>query len=391
MYDHEKARPRGFGFITFTEEEAVDRVFAAGPVYIMHQKQVEVKRAVPKEAMPSTPSSSSKDAASHGPPPPPPLSFNSPRHHQSNNKNNISNINNHQQVRSNQDVMCFSPQRHLHLQHQQHQQQLSGLIAGTMPVNPTAGSSSMLLSHSSGSYSVATTPNSVSSHQNQHYFNTMGPQHQIRTPQSFASPPPLSTAASSSLGKQLSMPSESIVDGLARAYPGSGSLLLSQLASEAERIVNYNGNCNNGTGGGLIKLGSGSYMGSIQQSGDHHHLALAGLAGGSSGGGSLAGSGSLSSRLPSDSTSSPLAAMGPQLFTRHSLDGGGGGGFSLEMPMPLNSNVDASATTSLLNVSKPIGLEGLNHALHQAQIQQQQQQQQQNPSTPAKNPNPIWG
>jgi hypothetical protein len=295
--------------------------------------------------------------------------------------------------------MCFSPQRHHHLQHH-HQQQPSSLIGGSsMTVNPTAGTLPMLLSHSSGSYSVATTPNSLSSYQNQHYFSTMGQQHQIGTPQSFSSPPQLSTS-SSSLGKQLSMPSGSTVDGLVRAYPGSGSLLLSQLSSEAERIVNYNnGNSNNGTGtgtctgtgtgGGLIKLGGGSYMGSIQQSGYHHHLALAGLTGGSSEGGSLAGCGSLSSRLPSDSTSSPSVAMGSQLFTRHSLDGGGGGGFSLDMPMPLNSNTDVTAPTSLLNVSKPIGLEGLNHALHQAQIQQQQQQQ--NPLTPAKIPNPIWG
>ncbi|KAF8410830.1 hypothetical protein HHK36_003367 [Tetracentron sinense] len=48
MYDHNTQRPRGFGFITYDSEEAVDRVL----LKIFHElngKMVEVKRAVPKE------------------------------------------------------------------------------------------------------------------------------------------------------------------------------------------------------------------------------------------------------------------------------------------------------------------------------------------------------
>ncbi|XP_047310123.1 heterogeneous nuclear ribonucleoprotein 1-like [Impatiens glandulifera] len=51
MYDHNTQRPRGFGFITFDSEEAVDKVL----VKIFHElggKMVEVKRAVPKELSP---------------------------------------------------------------------------------------------------------------------------------------------------------------------------------------------------------------------------------------------------------------------------------------------------------------------------------------------------
>ncbi|KAL8243350.1 hypothetical protein R6Q59_009608 [Mikania micrantha] len=51
MYDHNTQRPRGFGFITYDSEEAVDRVLYK----IFHElngKMVEVKRAVPKELSP---------------------------------------------------------------------------------------------------------------------------------------------------------------------------------------------------------------------------------------------------------------------------------------------------------------------------------------------------
>ncbi|KAI7846467.1 hypothetical protein COHA_000002 [Chlorella ohadii] len=39
MYDHENKRPRGFGFITFAEEEAVEAVFARGTIQTIHDKQ----------------------------------------------------------------------------------------------------------------------------------------------------------------------------------------------------------------------------------------------------------------------------------------------------------------------------------------------------------------
>lgn len=51
MYDHNTQRPRGFGFITYDSEDAVDRVLHK----IFHElngKMVEVKRAVPKELSP---------------------------------------------------------------------------------------------------------------------------------------------------------------------------------------------------------------------------------------------------------------------------------------------------------------------------------------------------
>lgn len=55
MYDHENKRPRGFGFITFADEDAVDKVFTLGTVQVIHEKQIEIKRAVPRDSMPSSP------------------------------------------------------------------------------------------------------------------------------------------------------------------------------------------------------------------------------------------------------------------------------------------------------------------------------------------------
>ncbi|KAI3436696.1 hypothetical protein D9Q98_006111 [Chlorella vulgaris] len=55
MFDHENRRPRGFGFITFVEEEAVDLVFARGTIQSIHDKQIEIKRAVPRDSMPPSP------------------------------------------------------------------------------------------------------------------------------------------------------------------------------------------------------------------------------------------------------------------------------------------------------------------------------------------------
>lgn len=52
MYDHDNKRPRGFGFITFTVDESVDKVFAHGAMQNIHDKQIEIKPAVPRDQMP---------------------------------------------------------------------------------------------------------------------------------------------------------------------------------------------------------------------------------------------------------------------------------------------------------------------------------------------------
>ncbi|KAJ0801456.1 putative RNA recognition motif domain, nucleotide-binding alpha-beta plait domain superfamily [Helianthus annuus] len=52
MYDHNTQRPRGFGFITYDSEEAVDQVLLK-TFHELNGKMVEVKRAVPKELSPS--------------------------------------------------------------------------------------------------------------------------------------------------------------------------------------------------------------------------------------------------------------------------------------------------------------------------------------------------
>ncbi|KAE8659793.1 RNA-binding family protein isoform 4 [Hibiscus syriacus] len=49
MYDHNTQRPRGFGFITYDSEEAVDKVLQR-TFHELNGKIVEVKRAVPKES-----------------------------------------------------------------------------------------------------------------------------------------------------------------------------------------------------------------------------------------------------------------------------------------------------------------------------------------------------
>ncbi|KAK6929717.1 RNA recognition motif domain [Dillenia turbinata] len=51
MYDLNTQRPRGFGFISFDTEEAVDRVLHK-TFHDLNGKQVEVKRALPKDANP---------------------------------------------------------------------------------------------------------------------------------------------------------------------------------------------------------------------------------------------------------------------------------------------------------------------------------------------------
>ncbi|XAR56765.1 hypothetical protein NMG60_11037353 [Bertholletia excelsa] len=51
MYDHNTQRPRGFGFITYDSEEAVERALHK-TFHELNGKMVEVKRAVPKELSP---------------------------------------------------------------------------------------------------------------------------------------------------------------------------------------------------------------------------------------------------------------------------------------------------------------------------------------------------
>lgn len=51
MYDQQTNRPRGFGFISFDSEDAVDRVLHK-TFHDLNGKQVEVKRALPKDASP---------------------------------------------------------------------------------------------------------------------------------------------------------------------------------------------------------------------------------------------------------------------------------------------------------------------------------------------------
>lgn len=50
MYDQHNRRPRGFGFITFSQEEAVESVFAKGVIHMMHGKEIEIKRAIPRDS-----------------------------------------------------------------------------------------------------------------------------------------------------------------------------------------------------------------------------------------------------------------------------------------------------------------------------------------------------
>ncbi|KAJ6898534.1 hypothetical protein NC652_025147 [Populus alba x Populus x berolinensis] len=50
--DQSTQRPRGFGFISFDNEDAVDRVLLQRTFPDLNGKHVEVKRALPKEANP---------------------------------------------------------------------------------------------------------------------------------------------------------------------------------------------------------------------------------------------------------------------------------------------------------------------------------------------------
>ncbi|CAN8312398.1 unnamed protein product [Cochlearia groenlandica] len=50
MYDHNTGRSRGFGFVTFQNEDSVDRLFSDEKVHEIGDKQIEIKRAEPKRA-----------------------------------------------------------------------------------------------------------------------------------------------------------------------------------------------------------------------------------------------------------------------------------------------------------------------------------------------------
>ncbi|THG19398.1 hypothetical protein TEA_025783 [Camellia sinensis var. sinensis] len=50
MLDHNTGRSRGFGFVTFDDEETVERIFSNGQTHELGGKQVEIKKAVPKRA-----------------------------------------------------------------------------------------------------------------------------------------------------------------------------------------------------------------------------------------------------------------------------------------------------------------------------------------------------
>ncbi|KAJ4898355.1 RNA-binding (RRM/RBD/RNP motifs) family protein [Raphanus sativus] len=58
MYDHNTQRPRGFGFITYDSEEAIEKVLLK-TFHELNGKMVEVKRAVPKELSSPSPARSS--------------------------------------------------------------------------------------------------------------------------------------------------------------------------------------------------------------------------------------------------------------------------------------------------------------------------------------------
>ncbi|KAK7271978.1 hypothetical protein RJT34_28291 [Clitoria ternatea] len=50
MVDHITGRSRGFGFVTFDNEDSVEKVFSAGKIHEIGGKQVEIKRAEPKRS-----------------------------------------------------------------------------------------------------------------------------------------------------------------------------------------------------------------------------------------------------------------------------------------------------------------------------------------------------
>eukprot|EP00249_Psilotum_nudum_P020648 c27792_g1_i1 orf=605-1678(+) len=61
MQDHSTGRSRGFGFVTFENEQIVDDILIQGKVHELGGKQVEIKKAEPKKTL-------EESAAAHGPP-----------------------------------------------------------------------------------------------------------------------------------------------------------------------------------------------------------------------------------------------------------------------------------------------------------------------------------
>jgi len=64
MLDNLSRKSRGFGFVTFDEENVVDHVLSRQ--HVLNGKPVELKRAIPKEKMPSTPSPSGGGGSNRG-------------------------------------------------------------------------------------------------------------------------------------------------------------------------------------------------------------------------------------------------------------------------------------------------------------------------------------
>ncbi|KAL6839366.1 hypothetical protein ACP4OV_030636 [Aristida adscensionis] len=64
MLDHSTGRSRGFGFVTFESEDAVERVMSEGRMHDLGGKQVEIKKAEPKK--PGGGDSSSNGRYGHG-------------------------------------------------------------------------------------------------------------------------------------------------------------------------------------------------------------------------------------------------------------------------------------------------------------------------------------
>lgn len=51
MQDHSTGRSRGFGFVTFDNEQVVEDILAHGKMHELGGKQVEIKKAEPKRAI----------------------------------------------------------------------------------------------------------------------------------------------------------------------------------------------------------------------------------------------------------------------------------------------------------------------------------------------------